>query len=90
MITGQGDYYTTRCLLDYTCFKENYKLIAVDISNQTKLEADPKPMPQINFTGSLEQVKNTQRFFIIVEEKETVLYFPKWTVKVLWFYFVLK
>ena len=89
MITGQGDYYTTRCLLDYTCFKENYKLIAVDISNQQKLEADPKPMQQINFTGSLEQVKNTQRFFIIVEEKETVLYFPKWTVKV-WFYFVLK
>ena len=77
MITGQGDYYTTRCLLDYTCFKENYKLIAVDISNQQKLEADPKPMQQINFTGSLEQVKNTQRFFIIVEEKETVLYFPK-------------
>ena len=77
MITDQGDYYTTRCLLDYTCFKENYKLIAVDISNQTKLEADPKRMPQINFTGSLEQVKNTQRFFIIVEEKETVLYFPK-------------
>ena len=89
MITGQGDYYTTRCLLDYTCFKENYKLIAVDISNQQKLEADTKPMQQINFTGSLEQSKNTQRFFIIVEEKETVLYFPKWTVKV-WFYFVLK
>ena len=90
MVTGQGDYYTTRCLLDYTFFKENYKLIAVDISNQQKLEADTKPMQQINFTGSLEQVKNTQRFFIIVEEKETVLYFPKWTVKVLWFYFVLK
>ena len=77
MITGQGDYYTTRCLLDYTFFKENYKLIAVDISNQQKLEADTKPMQQINFTESLEQSKNTQRFFIIVEEKETVLYFPK-------------
>ena len=89
MVTGQGDYYTTRCLLDYTFFKENYKLIAVDISNQQKLEADTKPMQQINFTESLEQSKNTQRFFIIVEEKETVLYFPKWTVKV-WFYFVLK
>ena len=77
MVTGQGDYYTTRCLLDYTFFKENYKLIAVDISNQQKLEADTKSMQQINFTGSLEQSKNTQRFFIIVEEKETVLYFPK-------------
>ena len=77
MITGQGDYYTTRCLLDYTFFKENYKLIAVDISNQQKLEADTKPMQQVNFTESLEQSKNTQRFFIIVEEKETVLYFPK-------------
>ena len=30
--TGQGDDYTTGCLLDYSYFKENYKLIAIDLS----------------------------------------------------------
>ena len=30
--TGQGDDYTTGCLLDYTYFKEYYKMIAIDLS----------------------------------------------------------
>ena len=30
--TGQGDDYTTDCLLDYSYFNENYKLIAIDVS----------------------------------------------------------
>ena len=29
---GQGDGYTTGCLLGYACFKDNYRLIAVDLS----------------------------------------------------------
>ena len=32
--TGQGDDYTTGCLLDYPYFKEYYKLIAKDLSKQ--------------------------------------------------------
>ena len=32
--TGQGDDYTTGCLLDYSYFKENYKMIAIDLSKQ--------------------------------------------------------
>ena len=32
--TGQGDGYTIGCLLDYAYFKNNYKLIAVDLSKQ--------------------------------------------------------
>ena len=32
--TGQGDDYTTGCLLDYPYFKENYKMIAIDLSKQ--------------------------------------------------------
>ena len=32
--TGQGDDYTTGCLLDYAYFKDNYKLIAVDLSKK--------------------------------------------------------
>ena len=40
--TGQGDDYTTGCLLDYPFFKEYYKLIAIDLSKQQNLGADPK------------------------------------------------
>ena len=47
--------YTTGCLLDYPYFKEHCKLIAIDLSKQQKLDADPKPMQQINFTGNLEK-----------------------------------
>ena len=32
--TGQGDDYTTDCLLDYPQFKENYKLIAIHLSKK--------------------------------------------------------
>ena len=39
---GQGDDYTTGCLLDCPYFKENYKLIAKDLSKQRVLDADPK------------------------------------------------
>ena len=40
--TGRGDDYTTGCLLDYICFKKYYKMIAVDLSKQQALDADPK------------------------------------------------
>ena len=40
--TGYGDNYTTGCLLDYAYFKDNYRLIAVDLSKQKALYADPK------------------------------------------------
>ena len=40
--TGQGDDYTTECLLDYPYFKKYYKLIATDLSKPQKLDADPK------------------------------------------------
>ena len=48
---GQGDDYTTGCLLDYTYFKKYYKMIAVDLSKQQALDADPKATQQINFTA---------------------------------------
>ena len=38
--TGQGDNYTTGCLLDYTYFKNHYKMIAIDLSKQQVLDAD--------------------------------------------------
>ena len=34
--------YTTGCLLDYQYFKDHYQLIAVDLSKQKQLDADPR------------------------------------------------
>ena len=79
--TGQGDDYATGCLVDYNYFKEYYRLIAIDLSKQQKLGADPNAIQEINFTGSIE--KETSIFFIIEEVKETVLDFSKGTIKVL-------
>ena len=45
--TGQGDDYSIDCLLDYPYFKEYYKLIAINLSKQKKLDADPKAIQQI-------------------------------------------
>ena len=38
--TGQGEYYTTECLLDYQYFKGHYRLITVDLSKLKELDAD--------------------------------------------------
>ena len=82
--TGQGDDYTTGCLLDYLYFKDHYKMIAIDLSKLLQaLEADPRAIQQINFTANLDRNENTTMFFIIGEEKETVLKFSQGTVKVL-------
>ena len=50
---GQGDDYTTGCLLDYNYFNKQYKMIAIDLSKQQALDADQKAIQQINFTGNL-------------------------------------
>ena len=39
--TGQEDDYRTGCLLDYPCFKENHKMIGIELSKQQALDADP-------------------------------------------------
>ena len=84
IMTGQRDDYTTSCLLDCVYFKNYYKMIAIDSSKQQQtLDADPKPMQQINFTGNLDRDGNTATFFIIEEAKETILDFSQGTFKVL-------
>ena len=57
--TGQGDDYTTCCLLDYTYFKSYYKMIAVNLSKQQALDADPKAIQQVNFTANVNRVGST-------------------------------
>ena len=44
IFTGQEDIYTTGCLLDYPYFKEDYKMIAIDLSKQQTLDSDPIPI----------------------------------------------
>ena len=72
-LTGEGDVYTTGCLLDYPYFREHYKLIAIDSSKQSAFDADQRATQQINFTENLERDGNTVMFAIIEEAKETVL-----------------
>ena len=81
--TGQGDVYTAGCLLDYPYFADTYKMIAVDLSRQQALDADPTAIQQINFTANLDRAGNTRVYFILEETKETILNFSKGTVKVL-------
>ena len=81
--TGQGDYYTTGCLLNYNYFNNYYKMIVIDLSKQQALDADPKAMQQISFTENLDRDGNTKMFFIIEEAKETILDFSQGTMKVL-------
>ena len=80
--TGQGDDYTTGCLLDYSYFKENYQVIAIDLSKQQVLDADLRAIQQISFTANSDRARNTTMFFIVEEAKETVLDFSQGTVKV--------
>ena len=80
--TGQGDDYTTDCLLDYPYFANTYKMIAVDLSKQQALDADPRAIQQINFTANLDRSGNTRVYFILEEAKETILDFSQGTVKV--------
>ena len=64
-------------MLDYNFFNNYYKIIAIDLSKQQALDADPKAIQQINFTAN----------FIVEEAKKTVLNFSQGTVGVLQFCF---
>ena len=84
--TGQGDDYTTGCLLDFDYFEKNYKIIAADLSKQKALDADSRAIQQIIFTGKIKAtVANTRViiYYILEKSKETILEFAKGTTKVL-------
>ena len=67
--TGQGEDYTTGCLLNYQYIKDYYKMIAIYSSKQQALDADPRAIQQINFTANLERAGNTRIYFILEEAK---------------------
>ena len=81
--TDKRDDYTTGCLLDYSYFAHTYKMIAVDLSKQQALDADPRAIQQIHLTANLDRAGNTRVYFILEEAKETILDFSQGTVKVL-------
>ena len=58
-------------------------MIAVDLSKQQALDADPRAIQQINFTANLYKVDSTRIYFTLEEAKETILNFAQGTVKVL-------
>ena len=73
--TGKGDDCTTGCLLNYQYFKSHYQLIAVDLSKQKELDADPHAIQQVE--------TNSQVCTVLEKSKEAILEFYKGTAKVL-------
>ena len=70
---SRNNDYATGNLLDFVYFQKNYKLIAIDLSNQTKLK-DPQ---QISFTGKLLATRRATVFFIIEKSEETTSNFSQ-------------
>ena len=66
--TGQGDDYTTGCLLDYSYFKDHYKMIAIDLSKQQALDADPRAIQQINLQQILKE-QEIQQFSLLLKKQ---------------------
>ena len=78
--TGKGEDYPTGSLLDYNYFIKHYKLVAVDLSKQKGLDADPRAIQQIEFKYMLG--KNSTIYWVLEKSKETIPEFYKGTVKV--------
>ena len=72
MDLSNNNDYTTGNLLDFGSFKENYKLIGIDLSKETKL----KDLQQINFIGKLSRRSGATMIFIRKSE-ETSFFFHK-------------
>ena len=77
---GKGEDYTTGSLLDYDYFNKHYKLVAVDLSKQKELDADPRAIQQIEFKYMFET--DSAIYWVLEKSKETMLEFCKGTVKV--------
>ena len=80
VMIGKGEDYTTGSLLDYDYFKKHYKLVAVDLSKQKELHADPRAIQQIEFKYMLET--NSTIYWVLEKSKETILELYKEIVKV--------
>ena len=68
--TGQGDDYTTGCLLNYPYFKDSYKMIEVDLSKQEALDADPRAIQQIHFTANLDRAGQKESILSLKKQEK--------------------
>ena len=80
VMIGKGEDYTTRSLLDFNYFDKHYKLVAVGLSKQKELDADPRAIQQIEFKYM--PGTNSTIYRVLEKSKETILEFYKGTVKV--------
>ena len=80
VMIGKGEDYTTGSLLDFNYFDKHYTLVAVDLSKQKELHADPRAIQQIEFKYMIRT--SSIIYWILEKSKETILEFCKGTVKV--------
>ena len=80
VMIGKEEDYTTGSLLDYNYFNKHYKLVAVDLSKQKELDADPRAIQQIGFKYMLGT--NSTIYWVLEKSKEIILDFYKGTAKV--------
>ena len=80
VMIGKGEDYTAGSLLDFNYLDKHYKLVAVDLSKQKELDADPRAIQQIEFQYMLGT--NSTIYWVLEKSKETILEFYKGTVKV--------
>ena len=63
-------------MLDYNYFK-SYKIIAVDLTKQQEIDADPKAIQQINFTGNLDRAEESTMFSLLKKWKKQFGFFTR-------------
>ena len=80
VMIGKGEDNTTGSLFDFNYFDKHYKLVAVDLSKQKELDADPRAIQQIEFKYMLGT--NSTIYWVLEKSKETILEFYKGNVKV--------
>ena len=71
LANGQGYDYTTGCLLDHPYFKENCKMIAIDLSKQQAHDGDRRASEWINYTENLDREGNTTSYLVIASHLST-------------------
>ena len=79
MDMSNNNDYTTGKLLDFVYFRKNCRLIAIDLSKQTKLK-DPQP---VRFIGKLLNTAGATMFFIIEKSEEITLNFSQNSVTII-------
>ena len=71
VMIGKGEDYTTGSLLDFNYFNKHYKLVAVDLSKQKELDADPRATQQIEFKYMIGM--SSTIYWVLEKSKENIL-----------------